>query len=437
MAGGTWTTQNKVRPGVYVNFASQAQLGSISDRGVASLPLPLSWGDAKQMVTINAGDDIFKILGYDLTDPKLLLVREALKRASKLLLYRVNTGTKAAATVGTLTATARCGGVRGNDLRLVIQANVDDNTKFDVQTLLLGKVVDTQTVANIAGLKANDWIVFSGAGSLTATAGSPLTGGTDGTVTNQDYLDYLAAVELHSFQTIGLPVTDSTLKSVFVTFIKRLRDSEGIKAQLVIETDSTADCEGVINVKNGVKLADGTTLTAAQATAWVAGATARAAANESLTYAAYDGAVDVHPRYTNSQIEAALKAGELVFVHHNGRAIIEQDINSLVSFTPEKGKMFAKNRVLRVLDSINNDFKRIFETYYIGKVDNDDDGRNLFKKECIKLLETLQSISAIQNFDAQTDIIVSQGDESDSVTVELYVQPVDSIEKIYVKVNVR
>ncbi|MEG6521137.1 phage tail sheath family protein [Desulfotomaculum sp. 1211_IL3151] len=438
MAGGTWTTQNKVRPGVYINFASEPKpLGSVGDRGIVTLALPLPWGASKEIITIQAGEKLQDILGYDITAPELLLIREALKRAKTLLLYRLNVGTKATATHTGLTVTALHGGVRGNDIAIIIQQNIDEETKFDVRTLVSGVDVDLQTVANIAGLTANAWVNFSGTGSLEETAALPLTGGANGTVTNQDHTDYLAAVEVYEFNTMGLTVTDPTLKSLYTSFVKRLREDEGYKIQLVVENYPIADYEGVISVKNGVVLSDSTTLTAAQAVAWVAGATAGANVNESLTYQAYDDAIDASPRYTNTQIVAALKAGEFVFTQNNGRALVEQDINTLTGFTPDKGKQFAKNRVIRVLDGINNDFKRIFEHFYVGKVDNNDDGRNLLKNECNSYLGTLQGIAAIQNFDAQNDVVVLPGNESDSVYIEVNAQPVDSVEKIYMKVQVR
>jgi len=438
MSGGTWTVQNKVRPGVYINFKSEAQaLGAIGERGVVTMPLVLSWGPAKQVITVEAGADTFDTLGYPLTDPKLLLVRESLKRARTLLLYRVNEGTKATATIGTLTVTAKYGGVRGNDVTIVVQENVDDPTKFDVRTIVGGQEVDSQTVATIDQLVVNNWVTWSGTGVPTPTAGTPLAGGSDGTPTAQDYLDYLTAIEVYDFNTIGLPVEDQTTKDVFVSFVKRLRDDEGKKIQVVMANYPTADYEGVISVKNGVVLADGTKLNAAQAVAWVAGATAGAAPNQSLTYDAYDGAVDVDTRYTHTQIEQALLNGEFLFVPSDRRAIVEQDINTFTSYTPQKRRHFSKNRVIRVLDAVANDLKHIFERYYIGKVNNDDDGRNIFKNEIINYLNTLQGIGAIQNFDPQADIRVSPGGDVDSVYVELYVQPVDSIEKIYMNVIVR
>ncbi|WP_127575258.1 phage tail sheath family protein [Paenibacillus barengoltzii] len=438
MAGGTWTSQNKVRPGVYVNTVSEPKaLGAVGERGVVALALSLPWGPEKQIVTVEAGADTMDVLGFDINDPALLLVRESLKRAKTLLLYRLNSGDKATANVGDLTATAKYSGTRGNDISIVVQANIDDPDKFDVKTLVSGVVVDSQTVTAISELAANGWVTWSGTGDLTATAGVNLTGGTDGAVTNADHTAFLTALELLDFNTVGLTVDDATLKPLYTAFVRRLREDEGKKVQAVVPNYPAADYEGVISVKNGVVLSDGTTLTAAQAVAWVAGATAGATVSQALTYTAYDDAVDVSPRYTNSQIEAALLSGEFVFTPSNGRAIVEQDINTLHSFTPEKGKQFRKNRVLRVLDGIANDLKRIFESFYLGKVDNNADGRNLLKSEAIAYMNTLQAINAIQNFDAQSDVTIVAGNESDAVYGEIGAQSVDSIEKTYLKVRVK
>ncbi len=402
-----------------------------------SLPLPLSWGPSKAIITVEAGDDLFEVLGYPITAPQLLLVREALKRAKTLHLYRLNSGTKASASIEGLTVNAKYGGVRGNDIAIVIETNIHDSSRYDVKTLIDGMEADSQTVASIDELKSNAWVEFFGTGDVTPTAGTPLVGGADGEVTAQDYMDYLAAVEVVDVQTIGLAETDIGVKDLFVSFVKRLRNEEGKKIQVVMENHPMADDEGVISVKNGVILADGTVLSAAEAVAWVAGATAGAGANESLTYAAYDGAVDVHPRYTNSEIIAALQAGEFVFTAMDGRAVVEQDINTLTTFTPEKNQAFRKNRVLRVLDGLANDYMRVFSASYIGKVPNHDDGRNLFKSEIINITNQYQNIGAIQNFDPQTDLEVLPGENSDAVVVNQWVQPVDSIEKIYMTVTVR
>ena len=438
MAGGTFTTQNKVRPGAYINFKSAGKpLGTLSDRGTATMPLVLSWGPVKQVLEVTSETNIQRLFGYSLLDQQMILIKEAAKRASKIIVYRVNGGNKATKVVAPLTVTAKYAGSRGNDLMVKIVADVDNPTSFTVTTLLGGIAVDEQTASTIGDLEPNDFIVFSGTGNLTASAGMILLGGTDTVAARQDYLDYFEAVEVYTWNTMALPIEDATIKGAAVSFIKRLRDQEGKKVQAVLADYPIADHEGIISVKNGVLLADGLVLDKVKATAWVAGATSGAEVNASNTYTTYDDSVDVDIRYTNTQIIEALKKGEFVFVEQDGKAVVEQDINTFISFEPEKNKSFRKNRVIRVLDAIGNDMALIYSKYYIGKVDNHTDGRNLFKAECINYMDTLQKISAIQNFDSATDIEVLAGDESEAVIVNAYVQPVDSMEKLYMTVTVR
>ena len=47
---------------------------------------------------------------------------------------------------------------------------------------------------------------------------------------------------------------------------------------------------------------------------------------------------------------------------------------------------------------------------------------------------TLQNMSAIQNFEPD-DVTVVAGADIDAVVVDAYIQPVDSIEKIYITVH--
>ena len=44
MAGGTWMSQNKVQPGVYINTKSSGNLSaSVGEKGVVAIAEPLSW----------------------------------------------------------------------------------------------------------------------------------------------------------------------------------------------------------------------------------------------------------------------------------------------------------------------------------------------------------------------------------------------------------
>lgn len=437
MAGGTWTRQNKVRPGAYINFKSKKkEEGILGERGIATLPLILPFGPEKKVIEVNGDTNLFDLIGIDINESSALLIREALKRAGKVLVYRVNEGVKAKTTHENLTIEAKYSGVKGNGIKIIIQTNIDDNTSFDVISMMEGMQVDIQTaVKTAADLKANQFVTFSGTETLVATAGVNLTGGADGTVTNQNYTEYLSAIELYEFNTMGIPTIDSSLKAVAANFVKRLREQEGRKIQVVLEKYPEADYEGVISVKNGVILSDGTSISPDKAVAFVAGATAGANINQSNTYSSYDGAIDIDVRYTNTEIETALKNGEIVFTLNNGRVIIEQDINTLKTFTEEKNNYFRKNRVIRTLDGINQDVKFLWDTIYAGKGNNNDDGRNLFKKDVIKLLEDMQRIDALQNV-ATDDISILQGDDKDAVIAVIAAQPVDALEKLYMTVEV-
>lgn len=437
MAGGMWEVQNKVRPGVYINFKSTGLQGVVfGERGTVALPMTLDWGPEQEVQKIESADlsGLFYLLGHTIVDPELLLLKEAFKGAKTVLFYRLNKGTKATATIGECTITAKYSGTLGNKIKVVIQSSVVDEEKYDVQVFVGQTEVDFQTVSDVKELQNNSFVEFSGEGTLTLTAGLPLTGGDDGTVSTVEYADFLAKIEAYEFNTICYAGPDIAIKQLFSFFTRRLRDEEGIKIQCVL-AENSEDYEGILSVKNGVILEDGTELPAEKAVAYVAGASAGCRIYESLTYSKYPGVVNVDNRLTHSEIIEALQAGHIVFVPKNDAVIIEQDINTLTTFTPEKNQIFRKNRPIRTLDQINNDVRRLLEERYIGKVNNNDDGRNLVKNDILRYLQELERLSALQNVQ-QEDVIVTKGMENDAVVVDIYAQPVDSMEKFYIQVVV-
>ena len=255
--------------------------------------------------------------------------------------------------------------------------------------------------------------------------------------TQEHVEDALVKLKTISFNVLCYPYDGDekdTNKTVIASFIKTMREEEGIKCQAVLANYS-GDSEGILNVVQGIVLSDNTELTAAETTAWAAGATAGAGFVVSNTGAAYEGAIDIIPRMTKTQMETAILAGQFIFKADQAQNVtVVYDINSLTTFTSEKGSFFRKNRVIRTTDSIANDITSIYESSYIGKISNNDDGRALLKGSLLDYFSTLQGMGAIQNYDA-ADVIVEAGKDSDAVLVTVAVQPVDSIEKIYITVN--
>ena len=440
MGGGTFTVQNKILPGSYINFVGYANAATLGARGTAALPLELDWGPEGQIYTLEAGEfnqTALEVFGYDPTASELLLIREALKRSSTLLVYRVNAGgTKAGATVGGMTVTARWGGTRGNDIKVALLAN--GSSDVDVVTYLDGAETDRQTVAKSGGaedLKANDFVSFGTAETLTTAAATALTGGTNGTVNAAAYTAWLTALEVESFNAVGYPGTDESVKALVDAFVKRLRDEDGRKVVGVLYQYTAADSVGMLSVKNGVVLADGTVLTGDKAVAWVTGATAGAELNESLTNTAYDGAVDVDVKYTKGQYEAAIQAGEFVFYADSGKARVLSDINTRTTFGGGVSEDWTSNRVVRVMDGWANDVARIFGERYLGTQTNSETGRALFKADLVALGKEYEGIDAISGF-VPDDITVLQGSGKRDVSVSCALTPNDSMEKLYMTVTV-
>ena len=432
LGGGTFLVQNKVLPGSYINFVSVSRASAtLSERGFVCLPYELGWGPENKMITVENSDfqkNCMSIFGYDYASDEMKPFRDLFINTKTAYCYRlVNNGTKATNTY----ATAKHSGVRGNDIKIVIETNTEDESKYDVKTLLGSYQIDIQTVANAAGLIDNEFVSFKKDADLTATAGTPLTGGNNGeAVTGNQYQSFLAAAESYSFNTLVCPSKEEVIKGLFISFTKRLRDETGVKFQCVVYNAVKPDYEGIINVKNSV---NGTN--EAALVYWIAGAEAGCDVNKSVTNTLYNGEYTVSADYTQTQLETAIEDGYLVLHSVNGEIRILRDINSFVSFTDNKNEDFSSNQVIRVLDQIGNDIAVLFNTKYLGKVPNDDAGRLSLWNDIVTYNKQLEQLRAIENFDP-AELAVEKGDSKNAVVVTNPVTPVMAMEKLYMTVYV-
>lgn len=441
MAGGIWTEQSKTLPGVYINSKSQPQVQSkFGTRGTVAIAQALSWGAPGEVVTITPGEDLTPYIGYEIGADEAQALREMMRGTdvsdgpSKILLYR-KTGTggvKASATIGNLIATAAYIGTRGNSITIVVTADPDASGSFDVETIVDGQVVDTQTVTAISGLEANAWVVFSGTGAITASAGVMLSGGVDPTVAPADDAAFLTAIEPYTFDVIAYDGDSATVQASYATFVKRMNEEIGKKCQLVsCDLQTAYDSKYVILALNGVKLEDGSDITPSKAVWWLAGAEAGALYNEDLTYAQYPTAVSASPKLTYAQQEAAINAGLVAFIDDFDVVKVLEDINNKTTVTAAEGAEFKENRVMRVIMQFCNDAYRYYSSYVLGKVDNIPEGRALLRGWLIGYLNDMQGNNGIQNFAAE-DVTVEAGEQPDGVLINAAIQPVRSIKKIYI-----
>lgn len=436
LGGGTFLTQNKILPGAYINFISVASASAtLSDRGIATIPLDMNWGPEGEVITVELGDfqkNSQKIFGYAYTADELKPMREIFLHAKKVHFFRLNTsGVKATCTY----ATAKYPGTRGNDLRIVIEANEnsqEDAALYDVSTFLGTLQVDQQkAISKMSDLKNNDYVDFNTGATIGLTASTPLTTGENGTVEDATYQTYLDKMEAYTFNAMGCLSTDPTITALFASFCKRMRDDVGKKFQVVCFRN-LADYEGVVSVKNGLV---GDTENPALIP-WATGVVAGTAVNKSATNMDYDGEYAVDTDYTQSELEAGIMEGSFMFHLVDDNVVVLEDINTFTSITDEKSSDFSSNQTIRVLDQIANDIAVLFGTKYIGKVPNDASGRISLWNDIVKHHQELQNIRAIENF-SPDNVTVAQGDTKKAVVVADYVTPVNAMAQLYMTVYVQ
>ena len=436
LGGGTFLTQNKILPGAYINFVSVTNASAtLSDRGIATIPLDMNWGPEGEVITVSLGEfqkDSQKIFGYAYTADELKPMREIFKHAQTVHFFRLNAdGDKATCTY----ATAKYPGTRGNDLRVVIEANensVPESLLYDVSTYLGTVLVDLQKgVSQMSDLKNNDYVDFITTATIALTASTPLTSGTNGAVEDAAYQAYLDKMEAYTYNAMGCPSNKSTIAELFSAFCKRMRDDVGKKFQVVCFRN-LADYEGTVSVKNTIA---GETDDPALIP-WVAGVIAGTAVNKSATNMTYDGEYTVDTDYTQTELENGILEGSFMFHLVDENVVVLQDINTFISVTAEKSGDFSNNQIIRVLDQIANDIAVLFGTKYIGKVPNDASGRISLWNDIVKHHQELQNIRAIENFNSD-NVTVAQGDTKKAVVVTDYVTPVNAMEQLYMTVYVQ
>lgn len=445
MSGGTWELQNKIIPGAYINFKSfPGPTSEYGARGVATLPIAMSWGAEKTVIEVLSTDLLDGAsevkIGYTSTDPESLIFRECLSHCSKLYVYRMDTGgVKATFTIdggaeNDLVITAKYPGVVGNQIAVIVSSNEDGT--YEVSTLYRTKLKDVQTITVLEDLVANEWVTFAGTGTPVVNVGTYLAGGTDGTIVESNYNDYLAAIQGYNWNTMGLPTKSNTnLVGTFSSFIKELRDGQGIKRQVVLYNYVAGDHEGLISIKQGYKT-NAEIITEDIFVATYTGMTAGASYTESNTAKVIEGAIEIINPLTPAEIESNVKLGHVVIgPNSEGKPFIIKDINTFTSFTPIKKYHFSKNKVIRVADSLNYDIKNKWEKSYMGKIQNLPATRSLFKVDIVNLIaKGYVRVGAITEFKPATDVMVKEGDQPDSVVAVLTPKVTDAMEILYMNI---
>ena len=557
MAGGSFSSMNKVIPGIYYKISKQAvQQPLLTASGVLLWIGERTWGDAVERISLDdySKDVCYRKTGLSNTSKRMELFAQS---CQELIAYDPREGrAKASATAfgGKVAITAAKPGSLGNSISIVI---IDYSADVaEVRTSVDGVVQHRQRVKKLGELVSNDWVVFGveaanadvsahsdfgtvnlaggsdgtaaggavgagtkatgtlwGWGSITATpdgaAGNKvavkaegdfsgsyrLLGTLDSTVAepvweaiigfNKNALSWgavtneeKAAVRSNKFFTldadptsdaqcvptglsgpqtfalsggadgagggaIDLSLVEDEYFNVVVTDDQSPEMRQQISAWIADRCDKRGRYARCLFVdKNAlpdsapdnmylslcVNTVDGNTSLTAFALACVE---AGASWNESTTMSTFglDGALD--EALSDEDLETAIESGIMAIMKRiDGALCICKDINTRAKNSSIPAQL-GKNRAVRLVETLRNTLRSLWETQYAGKVHNDETGRLLWKSKVCEVLNEFVAGHGIEQYESD-DIIVAAGEKSDEVIMTIPLQFIDSAELVYV-----
>lgn len=191
-----------------------------------------------------------------------------------------------------------------------------------------------------------------------------------------EYAEALKSIKDLKFNYLTIPALEPADLMVVSAWIKEQREKNKKTFKAVLP-ECVADHEGIINfTANNIKsILSETVFTAAEYAARIAGVLAGLPLSRSSTYFALS---DIVSADTPSDPDERIDKGELIIVFDSEKYKIGRGVNSLTTFTSEKGEDFGKIKIIEGIDLYNDDIRSTFEDLYVGKFRNDYDSKQAF-----------------------------------------------------------
>jgi hypothetical protein len=177
------------------------------------------------------------------------------------------------------------------------------------------------------------------------------------------------------FNYIAIPGANATRTAALVAWVKARRDIDHKTYKAVVGDGTNPDHEGIINFTTSGIVVGATTYSATQYTSRIAGILAGLPYSRSSTL--YELS-EVTAITESSDPDTDIDAGKLILINDVGKIKIARGVNSFVTFTPTKSKVFSKIKIMEGVDLMNEDIRTTFHNSYTGKVVNSYDNKQLF-----------------------------------------------------------
>lgn len=176
------------------------------------------------------------------------------------------------------------------------------------------------------------------------------------------------------FNYLAMPEATALEAESIVSWIKSKRKNDK-KTYKAVVAHQEADSEGIINFTTEDILAGGTTYTAQQYTARIAGILAGIPFTRSSTYFELPEVDSITESETPNE---DIDAGQLILINDGENIKIGRGVNSLTTLTVTKKADYKKIKIVEVMDMIKDDIRDTYDKEYVGKINNIYDNQILF-----------------------------------------------------------
>lgn len=437
----------KIRPGVYYRYSTDSVPTAGALDGVNAIIMKASWGPVGTVTIHESAQSIVDAYGKGDGVNCALMLKAA--GARRVLVYRCEgTGGKAATgNVGDLTVTAKYVGARA--LKVKVQEKPADSTVK--QFIVIEGTTQVEKFEFAAGTGEGAAIVEATAKSayvtVTGTATTisaqevELTGGADPTVTAEDYMKGLTALESYRYNVVSTDSVDAGVASIVQNYVAEAENNGKMimgvlgaapDAELADKLSAAKACnsKGIIYVGNGFITADDETVEGAEAVNYAAGVISSTPANQSIVHSVVSGAVDVTERLTFAQYESAILNGLLLFsAGPDGQVWFDSGINTLTTLSAEEDAGWKKIKRTKIRYELLDRVDRVVAPL-IGKVNCNADGIAAVIQAGMGVIADMVAEGKILS---STTIILDPDKqyEGDSAWFLIECYDVDALEKVY------
>lgn len=241
---------------------------------------------------------------------------------------------------------------------------------------------------------------------------------------------------------ITFPAIDDAGKTMLSAWIKECREKDK-KTFKAILSSCPADHEGIINYTTGpvTSTLGETAFSATEYCARIAGLLAGLPLSRSCTYYQL---TDITSADVPANPDERIDKGELILVYDGEKYKIGRGVNSLVTFTGEKGEDLSKIKIMEGVDLYKDDIRSTYEESYVGKYINDYDNKQAFVaaimayQKALKpdVLDESYDCTAAVDLEAQRAYLEAKGISTEGMD-DMSVAKANTGAKVFVATNIK